>query len=86
MCLTRSAASLTGIPAAVTSNGRAEVSPQDGHGMGGRPERRFGHADHRHTELGMRMRAQARAAGRVEVGIAVDHQQAQPVDTAQHGA
>ena len=54
--------------------------------MGGGPECRFGHADHRHTELGMRMRAQAWAAARVEVDIAVDHQQPQPVDSVQHGA
>ena len=35
--------------------------------MRGRAERCFGHADDRHTELVMRMRAQARAAGGVEI-------------------
>jgi hypothetical protein len=37
------------------------------------------YTDHPNTEVGMRLRAQARAAGGTEVGIAAHHQQTQPV-------
>lgn len=54
--------------------------------MDSRPERRLGHADYRNTELGVRMRTQARPVGRVEIGIAIDHQQGQPANAAQNRA
>jgi hypothetical protein len=38
------------------------------------------------AELGVRMRAQAGPAGRVQIGVAVDHQQAQPAQTVQDRA
>jgi hypothetical protein len=54
--------------------------------MGSRYERRFGHADHRNVELGVRVRvrAQSWASGWIKVGKAVDNEQVQPGDAAQH--
>ncbi len=49
------------------------------------PEHCLSDADHWHTELAVRVCAQARAAGGVEVDIAVDHQQAQSLHVVQHG-
>jgi hypothetical protein len=61
-------------------------SAQHRHRVRGRAEGRLGHADHRDAELGVGVRAQARAPGRVEIDVTVDHEQAQPADAAQHGA
>jgi hypothetical protein len=46
--------------------------------VGGRGEPGLGDPDHRDAELGVRMRAQAGPAAGVQIGVAVDHQQAQP--------
>jgi hypothetical protein len=53
--------------------------------MAGRPEPRLGHADDQNTELGMRMRSQARPALRIQIGIAVHDQQAKAAHVGQHG-
>jgi len=36
----------------------------------------LGHADHRDAELGVRVRARAGSATQVQIGVAVDHEQA----------
>jgi hypothetical protein len=46
----------------------------------------LGHPDHRDAERGVRMRAQAGPAAGVQVGVAVDHQQAQPARIVQDRA
>ena len=51
--------------------------------MGSRMERGLGHADHRDAELSVRVSAQAGPAAGVKVGVAVDYQEAQPVQTVQ---
>ncbi len=61
------------------------ASPLDRQGMRRCPEHCLSDADHWHTELAVRVCAQARAAGGVEVDIAVDHQQAQSLHVVQHG-
>jgi hypothetical protein len=53
--------------------------------VGCRTEPGLGHPDHRDAELGVRMCAQAGPAGRVQVGVPVDDQQAQPVQVVQDG-
>jgi hypothetical protein len=58
---------------------RARRGPaQHRYGVGGRPEPRLGHADHRDAELGVRVGAEPRPAERVEIGVPVDDQQAKP--------
>ena len=54
--------------------------------MGSRMERGLGHADHRDTELSVRVSAEAGPAAGVKVGVTVDHQEAQPVQTVQDRA
>ena len=49
--------------------------------MGSRAEGSLGHADHRDAELGVRVRAQAGPAPGIKVGVAVDHQEAEPAQT-----
>jgi hypothetical protein len=51
-----------------------------------RAEPGLGHSDYRDAELGLRMRAQAGPAAEVEARLAVDDQQAQPVQTVQSRA
>jgi hypothetical protein len=64
---TRSAASARGIPAAVTNSGRPEDPGTTGRGVGRGAEPGLGHPDDRDAELGVRVRAQAGPAGRVQV-------------------
>ncbi len=64
------------VPLTLPGQGDGSASAQDRHGMGRCAEGRFSHADHGDAELGGRARAQAGPAVRVEIGIAVDHQQA----------
>jgi hypothetical protein len=86
MCRTRSAASAAGIPAAVTNSGRAEDPRMTGTAWVAVRNRDFGHPYHRDAELGVRMRAQAGPTGGVQVGVAVDHQRAQPAQIRQDRA
>jgi hypothetical protein len=58
-------------------------SAQDRHRVGRRAEPGLDHPDHRDAELGVRLRAQAGPAAGVQIGVAVDHQQAQPAQIAQ---
>ena len=83
---TRSAASARGIPAAVTNSGRTEDPRRTGTAWVAVRNRDFGHPDDRDAELGVRMRAQAGAAAGVQVGVAVDDQQAQPAEIVQDRA
>ena len=83
---TRSAASARGIPAAVTNSGRTEDPRRTGTAWVAVRNRDFGHPDDRDAELGVRMRAQAGAAAGVQVGVAVDDQQAQPAQIVQDRA
>lgn len=52
--------------------------------MGGGAEGRLGHADHRDTELGVGMGAEAGPPVRVQVSEAVDHEQGHPGQAVQH--
>ena len=51
--------------------------------MGSGAEAGLGHPDHRDAELGVRTRAQAGPAARVQIGVAIDHQQVQPAEILQ---
>jgi len=80
---TRSAAPPAGIPAAVTNSGRTEDPRRTGTAwvavrnldlatpITGRPK------------LGVRTRTQAGPAAGVQIGVAIDHQQAQPAQILQ---
>jgi hypothetical protein len=46
--------------------------------VGSGAERGLGHSDHRDAELGVRTRTQAGPAAGIQIGIAIDHQQAHP--------
>ena len=54
--------------------------------MGRGAEPGLGHPDHRDAERGVRMRAQAGPAARVQIGVAVDDQPAQPAQILQDRA
>jgi hypothetical protein len=61
-------------------------SAHDRYRVGRRTEPGLGHPDHRDAELGVRTRAQAGPAAGVQVGVAIDHQQAQPAQILQDRA
>ena len=56
---------------------------QDRHRVGSRAEPGLGHPDHREAELGVRTRTQAGRPAGVQIGVAIDHQQAQPAQILQ---
>ena len=61
-------------------------SAQDRHRVGRGAELGLGHADHRDAELGVHVRAEAGPAAGVQVGVAVDYQQAEPAQLGQDRA
>jgi hypothetical protein len=61
------------------------LSAQYWHGVGGGGEGGLGHADHRDAEFSVRVRTQAGPGTGVEVGVAVDPQEAQTARTARIG-
>jgi hypothetical protein len=83
---TRSAASTAGIPAAVTNSGRSEDPRTTGSAWVAVRNRDLGHPDHRDAELGVRVCAQAGPAARVQIGVAIDHEQAQLAQVVQDRA
>jgi hypothetical protein len=79
---TRSAASAAGILAAVTNNGRTKDPRVTGTAWVAVRKPGLGDPDHRDAELGLRIRAQAGPAAGVQIGVAIDDQQAQPAQIA----
>ena len=73
---TGSAPSARDIPAAVMNSGRAEDPRMTGTAWVAVRNLGLGQADHRDAELGVRVRARAGSATRVQIGVAVDHEQA----------
>ena len=61
-------------------------SARDRDRVGSRAEPGLGDPDHRDAELGVRMRAQAGPAAGVQIGVAIDDQQAQPAQIGQDRA
>ena len=68
---------VAGHPGCSDEQGPYRRSARDRHCVGGRAEPGLGDPDHREAELGVRVRAQAGPAAGVQIGVAIDHQQAQ---------
>ena len=84
MCrATRSAAQACGHPGRSDKQRAHRGSAQDRYCVGSHAEPGLGHPDHREAELGVRMRTQAGQAAGVQIGVAIDHQQAQPAQIGQ---
>lgn len=62
---------------------RGAVRRDDRHRVGSGAEPGLGRPDHRDAERGVRVRAQAGTAAGIQVGAAIDDQQAQPAQTVQ---
>jgi hypothetical protein len=81
---TRSAASAAGIPAAVTNSGRPEDPRTTGTAWVAVRSRDSATPITAMPNSACALRAQAGPAARVQVGVAIDHQQARPTQILQH--
>jgi hypothetical protein len=75
-----------GHPGRRDEQGAYRGSAPDRRRVGSRAEPGLGHPDHRDAELGVRMCAQAGSAAGIQIGVTIDHQQAQPAQILQDRA